>query len=164
MAEKRFSYGYIAKILSKGFSNITDQDKTDLVLKLYAGDEKRPLLKFRNLIRRQSVQNMTQEALLDLTETNGITAKQAIKYRKQALIGALEKGDYGNVNKALDSFDSNLDLIPTKQMTTQTQEISYIELLEGTKQALPPARAQVKQHKTVKTGDNGSKAGNSSNE
>ena len=107
---------------------------------------------------------MTQTALLDLTETNGITAKQAIKYRKQALMGALEKGDYGNVNKALDSFDSKLDLIPTKQIITHTQEVSYIELLEGSKQALPRTPAQIKQHKaqlkTTKPGDNGEKGSN----
>jgi len=130
-AEKRFAAGYVSKILDKGY-NLSDQEKTDLVLKLYARDEKRPLLKFRNLIRRKSVQNMTVEALYEITN-EVISVKEILEYRKKVLIQALEKGNLRECNVALDSFDSKLNLQPiktTQQLSISTKGVDYKQLLE----------------------------------
>jgi len=154
LRERRFTVAYIREVSLKGYA-LSDKKKAELVIKYYDKTEKRPLLKFKNLIRRENVHNMVTELLINLTEKHGISAKEAIEYRKQALKGALEKGDYGNVNKALDSFDLKLDLIPTKQITTHTQEVSYVELLEGSKLPLLGTPIKIKEHKTAKTGDNG---------
>ena len=127
-AEKRFAYGYVAKILQKGY-NLTNEQKEALVLKLYARDEKRPLLKFKNLIRRQTVQNMTQDALLELTETHGITAKEALEKRNEVLKGAIADKNWNAANKALDAFDDKLDLQPQKVTVTKTIEGDMSHLL-----------------------------------
>jgi len=130
-AEKRFAAGYVSKILDKGY-NLTDQEKTDLVLKLYARDEKRPLLKFRNLIRRQSVQEMTVESLISITE--GVMTKQeALELRKQVVLQAIDKNDLKAANTALDAFDDKLSLTPVKvthQVSVSTKGTNYKQLLD----------------------------------
>ena len=84
----------------------------------------------RKIIRQRHNQDMITAELIKLTEEHGITAEQSLKYRKQALEMAIEKGDLSNLNIALDSFDVKLDLQPIKQQqitTTQTDYIKYID-------------------------------------
>ena len=92
----------------------------------------------RKIIRQRHNQAMITEKLIELVEKHGITAEQSLKYRKEILDKAIEKGDLTNANKALDSFDTKLDLQPIKQQQITTTETNYLQLLSkdkaGTKQ------------------------------
>ena len=95
--------------------------------------EKQPELKVKRLLRSETVQNMITEELINLTEQHGITAERSLKMRKTVLNGAIKSKNWSAANTALDAFDEKLDLRASKQITTQTSEISYVELLEGHK-------------------------------
>ena len=84
-------------------------------------------------------QDLITEKLIELTEQYGITAQQSLEARKQVLSMAIDKGDLSNANKALDSFDSKLDLTPIKTQTTQSIE------LKGDLSHLLPSSKDVKQ-------------------
>ena len=141
MAETRFSAGYASKCLEYGY-NLTDEQKTNLVLKLYAKDEKRPLLKFKNLIRRETVKKMTADSLLHITE-GVISQEEVLKFRKKVIEQGLEKGDLKAVNTALDAFDSKLDLIlpvVKQQISISAKTTDYRALLEGTQSSTEPPK------------------------
>ena len=141
LAETRFASGYASKCLEYGY-NLTDEQKTNLVLKLYAKDEKRPLLKFKNLIRRETVKKMTADSLLHITE-GVLSQKEALEHRKQVILLGLEKGDLKAVNTALDAFDSKLDLIlpvVRQQISISAKTTDYRALLEGTQSSTEPPK------------------------
>ena len=89
----------------------------------------------KKIVRQRSIIPMITERLVQLTEQHGITAQQSLEARKQVLQAAIDKGDLSNANKALDSFDSKLDLTPIKTTTTQS-----IELKGDLSHLLPPGK------------------------
>lgn len=74
---------------------------------------------------------MVTDELIRLYEKENVTPEKVIKDRKKVLKIAFQRNDLTNANKVLDSFENNLAMRPDKQIITQTQEISYVELLEG---------------------------------
>jgi hypothetical protein len=84
----------------------------------------------RKIIRQRHNTEMITEKLIELTEKHGITAEESLRKRKQLLDLAIEKGDLTNANKALDSFDTKLDLQPVKQQQITTTQTDYIKLID----------------------------------
>ncbi len=95
-------------------------------------------------------QPMITEKLIELTEKYGITAQQSLEARKKILDLAIEKGDLTNANKALDSFDTKLDLQPIKQQQITTTQTDYLRLIDKE----TGKQIEAKQTKQLKQGDN----------
>lgn len=76
-------------------------------------DEKQLIKRVNKILSNNRLQQMLAEELKELLEKNGFSIIDAIKYRKQILLGAISKGDYANANKALDSFDNKLGISNT---------------------------------------------------
>ena len=87
----------------------------------------------RKIIRQRSVEPMITEKLIELTEKHGVTAQESLETRKKLLALAIEKGDLTNANKALDSFDTKLDLQPIKQQQITTTQTDYLKLIDKDK-------------------------------
>ena len=87
----------------------------------------------RKIIRQRSVEPMITEKLIELTEKHGVTAQESLETRKKLLALAIEKGDLTNANKALDSFDTKLDLQPIKQQQITTTQTDYLKLIDKNK-------------------------------
>ena len=95
---------------------------------VYNTKELKPEWKARKLVRQQIVQEMTTEALKEITEKH-LDSDGAIKTRKLILDGAIEDKNWNAANKALDAFDSKLDLNPNKVITTKQIEGDMSHLL-----------------------------------
>ena len=106
---------------------------------VYNTKELKPEWKAKRILRNKVIQGMITDKLIELTEQYGITAQQSLEARKQVLQAAIDKGDLSNANKALDSFDSKLDLTPIKTQTTQSIE------LKGDLSHLLPVKQELKQ-------------------
>lgn len=115
--------------------------------KIYNTKEKLPEVKARRLLRVKEISEMVTERLIELTEKHGITAKESLEYRKQALQMAIDKGDLTNLNKALDSFDIKLDLQPIKQISSTVTTSDYIKMIDKSKGSI-----EAKQVKQIETG------------
>ena len=87
----------------------------------------------RRIIRQRHNESMVTEKLIELTEKHGITAQESLETRKRLLALAIEKGDLTNANKALDSFDTKLDLQPIKQQQITTTQTDYLKLIDKNK-------------------------------
>ncbi len=98
--EKRFVKLYVQKLL-KG--KITPEDIQELI-NVYDATEKRPDLKYKHLIKRKRVQNMTLEEIEKLYESKGISAKQIIDEEKKILDGAKSKQDYSSALKVINNW------------------------------------------------------------
>ena len=106
----------------------------DKLVRTWNTKEKIPEAKCKRLLRTRFISDLITEKLIELTEKHGITAKESLEKRKMLLDLAIKKGDLTNANKALDSFDTKLDLQPIKQQqitTTQTDYIKYIDKTKG---------------------------------
>ena len=99
--------------------------------KIYNSKDKIPAAKARQLLSVKGVSQMVTDELIKLYEKENVTPEKVIKDRKKVLKIAFQRNDLTNANKVLDSFENNLAMHPDKQITTQMQEISYVELLEG---------------------------------
>lgn len=120
------------KRFAEVYANMLWQGKVDWkqLGRIYRPDDKIPEAKAKRVVRSQYIQNMVTEKLIELTEKHGITAKESLEMRKKLLDMAIEKGDLTNANKALDSFDTKLDLQPVKQQQITTTQTDYLRLID----------------------------------
>ena len=99
---------------------------------------------------------MTVEALIDTTSAV-ITQEETLKYRKEVLLQAIEKGNLREANNALDSFDDKLNLTPVKvtQQLSISAKTDYKQLLKGTGSTgnTQPAQLETKQPRQIQEGD-----------
>ena len=102
--------------------------------RVYKPNDKNPILKAKNTVRRKEIQEMTDTAIIEIYEKQGISTDLIVSEEKAVLDSC--KGENGyidrtNALKVIANWRESLDMKPDKQITTQTQEISYIELLDG---------------------------------
>ena len=122
----------------------------DKLVRTWNTKEKIPEAKCKRLLRTRFISDLITEKLIELTEKHGITAQESLETRKKLLALAIKKGDLTNANKALDSFDTKLDLQPIKQQqitTTQTDYLKYIDKKDS-------RQVEAKQVKQIKAKDN----------
>ena len=123
---------------------------------VYNTKEQLPEVKAKRLLRSETVQTMVTDKLIELTEKHGISAKVALEHRKLALDMATDKGDLTNMNKALDSFDSKLDLVPQKTVNKTIEAYEFTKHLpDGSKQQLKAKQTkEIDSLSSIDTGNN----------
>lgn len=96
----------------------------------------------KKILRQRASQLMITDELIKIYEGQGITAESVIKNEKTIYNASKKDKQYASAVKILSNWRESLDMKPDKQITTQTQEISYVELLEGqkTKELKPKAK------------------------
>ena len=125
--EKRFVKLYVQRLL-KG--KITPEDIQELI-NVYDSSEQRPELKYKHLIKRRRIQQMTLEEIEKLYDSKGINAKLIIEQEKKILEGATEKQDYSSALKVVNNWRDSLGM-NNKQIQVQSSSFS----LEATQQSL----------------------------
>lgn len=117
--DKRFVKVY-ANMLIKGNVN------WEVLGRIYRPDDKNPIWKAKQTVKRIEIQEMTADALVDIT-SGVVTAKQALKYRLSVLKGAIARHDFKAANTALDAFDGKLGLNPVVVKGSFSAKGSFID-------------------------------------
>jgi len=99
----------------------------------------------RKIIRQRKAQLMLTDALMEITEKHGISAKEALNKRKEVLDGAIADKNWSAANTSLTSFDEKLDLVPKKEKFIRKETISLKGFIPAG--ILTPGKPEVKQLK-----------------
>lgn len=136
---KRFAALY-AKMLLNG------EIEWNKLGRVYNTKEQIPELKAKKLLRSKDVQQMVTDEILKIYESNGITPDFILKKRLEVLNTALseDKKDLTNANKVLESFESKLIDNKKETTSTETQQISFVTMLDSGE------KKQVKGKRTIK--------------
>ena len=107
--------------------------KTDLnkLAEMYRPDSLKPIATLRRLLKQKEVKQLIDKKLDEALKLHGIDVEFVLKKRKEILEGSMEKQDYSNANRVLESFEDKLDMKPVISKITVTEETDYKALLEA---------------------------------
>jgi len=114
--------------------------------KIYNSKELIPEAKAKKILRNREVAQMVTDEIAKIYESNGITPDFILKKRLEVLNTALseDKKDLTNANKVLESFESKLIDNKKETTSTETQQISFVTMLDSGE------KKQVKGKRTIK--------------
>jgi hypothetical protein len=117
--------------------------------KVYNSKELIPEAKAKKILRNREVAQMVTDEIAKIYESNGITPDFILKKRLEVLNEALsnDKKDLTNANKVLESFESKLIDNKKEVSSTETQQISFVGMLETGEKAKLTGKRTVKQIK-----------------
>ena len=116
------------------------------LVNVYDRSEQQPEVKAKKLLRLREIQDVVTDEILKIYESNGITPDFILKKRLEVLNTALseDKKDLTNANKVLESFESKLIDNKKETTSTETQQISFVTMLDSGE------KKQVKGKRTIK--------------